>query len=110
MLKTVKHTIYSVGDTSGELAKTIGSGTVDLVHRFGSGSATLARRIGPRRGLIGLVVVAAAIGGSIALARYLRARKANRAVDVTADDLANGVSGSVRHGKPSQPSAMPGSH
>ena len=39
-------------------------------------TADLATRIGPRRGLIGLAVIAVAVGGSIILVRYLRARNA----------------------------------
>jgi hypothetical protein len=109
MMKTVKETMYSIGDQSGEFAKTIGSGTVDLAHRFGIGSAGLARRIGTRRGLLGLVAIAAAVGGSIVLVRYLRARKANAAVDITSDDVSNGLGAGARQGK-YNPSAMPGSH
>jgi hypothetical protein len=109
MMKTVKHTIYSIGDQSGEFAKTIGSGTVDLAHRFGIGSAGFAKRIGPRRGLLGLVAIAAAVGGSIVLMRYLRARKANAVADISSEDLSNGLSAGARPGK-YNPSAMPGSH
>jgi hypothetical protein len=78
MMKTVKHTFTSIGDHSGDLARTIGSGTADLARRFGGGTAGLAKRIGPRRGLLGLAVLAAAIGGSVVLVRYLRARTAER--------------------------------
>jgi hypothetical protein len=77
MMNTVKHTFTSIGDRSGELARTIGSGTAGLARRVGGGSASLARRIGPRRALIGLAIVAAAVGGSIVVIRYLRARNAD---------------------------------
>lgn len=52
-----------VGDSSKDFAKRVGSGTVDL-----------AERIGPKRALIGLAIGAAAIGGTVYLVRYLRAR------------------------------------
>jgi hypothetical protein len=74
MMQTVKHTLHSFGDRGGDFAKTIGSGTADLAKRFGSETADLAKRIGPRRGLIGLAALAVAIGGSVVLVRYLRAR------------------------------------
>src|SRR5919112_4052455 len=64
MMKTVKHTIYSIGDRSSDIARTIGSETADLAKRFGSNTASLARQIGPKRGLIGLAVLAAAVGGT----------------------------------------------
>jgi hypothetical protein len=76
MMKTAKHTFSSLGDRSGELVRTIGSGTADMARRFGDGTTTLARRIGPRRALIGFAIAAVAIGGSIVLIRYLRARSA----------------------------------
>jgi hypothetical protein len=111
MMKTVKHTIYSIGDTGGDLARTIGSDTVDLARRFGGGAATLAKRVGPKRGLLGLVVIAAAIGGSIVLVRYLRSRKANSEVDITSDDVLNGLGTSTRHGNYGHATPpMPGAH
>jgi hypothetical protein len=111
MMKTAKHTFHTITDHGGELASSIGSGTVDLAKRFGSGTASLAKRIGPRRGVISLVVMAAAIGGSIVLVRYLRARKANAELDMTEDDKASaGRSPAARPGKSTQPSAMPGAH
>jgi hypothetical protein len=75
MMKTVKHTIHSISDRGGDFARTIGSDTTDLARRFGHETARFARRVGPRRGLIGLAMIAAAIGGSVVVARYLRARK-----------------------------------
>lgn len=75
MMKMVKDTFYSLGDRSGDAARTFGAGTADLAKRFGTGTANVARQIGPRRGLIGLAVLAAAIGGAVILVRYLRARE-----------------------------------
>jgi hypothetical protein len=83
MTKTVKKTLYSIGDRSGDVARSFGSGTANLARRFGSGTADVARRIGPRRGLIGLAVLAVTIGGSVVLIRYLRARADERELDET---------------------------
>jgi hypothetical protein len=75
MMKTVKHTLHTIGDRGGDFARTVGSETTDLAKRFGHETSRFAKRVGPRRGLIALAVLAAAIGGSVALSRYLRARK-----------------------------------
>ena len=90
-MKTVKRTINTLGDYTGDfahdagkLARNIGGETVDLARRFGDGTVTLARRVGPKRGLLGLAVLAAAVGGSIMLIRYLKARNADASTD--ADD------------------------
>jgi hypothetical protein len=124
MMKSVKHTIYSLGETGGDfakhvgsdtydlakrlggntaglakqlgsgtadLAKQFGSGTADLAKQFGSGTADLAKRIGPKRGLIGLAVLAAAIGGAVVLVRYLRARNADAELD--ADETGDAPNG-----------------
>jgi len=64
MLHTVKNAMYTIGDSTAELAK-----------RFGSGTADVAKRVGPKRAIIGVVVLGAVIGGSYLLVRYLRARK-----------------------------------
>lgn len=84
-MKTVKTTFYTLGDRTSDLARTIGDETVDLARRFGDGTVTLAKRVGPRRGLIGLAVLAAAVGGSIMLVRYLKARNAEQA-GITGDE------------------------
>jgi hypothetical protein len=92
MMKSVKHTIYSLGDRGTDFAKAIGSdtygiarrvggGTADLAKHLGDGTVDLAKRIGPKRGLIGLAVLAAAIGGTVVLVRYLRARNADAELD-----------------------------
>ena len=78
-MKTVKTTFYTLGDRTTDLARTIGDETVDLARRFGDGTVSLAKRVGPKRGLIGLAVLAAAVGGSIMLVRYLKARNAEQA-------------------------------
>jgi len=59
---------------STDFARTIGSNGAVLARRVGGGTAELARRVGPRRGLIGLAIVAVAVGSGILIARYLRAR------------------------------------
>jgi hypothetical protein len=111
MMKTAKHTLHAISDHGSDLASTIGSGTVDLAKRVGSGTANLAKRIGPRRGVISLVVMAAAIGGSIVLVRYLRSRKANAPVDVAEDDVVSGTKApSARSGKSTTASATPVTH
>jgi hypothetical protein len=87
MMKTAKHTLSSFGDRSGDMVRTIGSGTADIARRFGNGTTTLARHIGPRRALIGFAIAAVAIGGSIVLVRYLRARSAESAGDETGEQM-----------------------
>jgi hypothetical protein len=64
MLNTVKNAMHTIGDGTGDLAK-----------RFGGGTARLAKRVGPKRAIIGIAVIGVVVGGSIMLARYLRARK-----------------------------------
>jgi len=76
MMNTVRDTFQSIGDRSGDFARSVGSGTVDLARRVGDGTVDLARQIGPRRALIGLAVAAVAIGGTVLVMRYLRARRA----------------------------------
>jgi hypothetical protein len=78
MTKTVRNTFHAIGDRGGDVAKSIGHGTADIAKRVGRGTSDLATRIGPRRGLIGLAVLAVAIGGSVVLIRYLRARNAEK--------------------------------
>jgi len=90
MMNTVRDTFSSIGDRSGDIARSVGSGTAGLARRVGSGTVDLAKRvtgrsssiadqIDGRRALIGIAVAAAAIGGSILLVRYLRARRARDA-------------------------------
>ena len=75
MMNTVRDTFSSIGDRGGDIARSFGHGTADLARRVGDGTVDLARDIGPRRALIGLAIAAVAIGGSIAVMRYLRARR-----------------------------------
>ncbi len=63
MLATAKNVMYSIGGNTSGLAKRVGGSTADL-----------ARRVGPKRGILGLVALVAAVGGGIYLVRYLRAR------------------------------------
>jgi len=77
MTKTIRHTFNSIGDHGGDVARAIGSGA----RRFGSGTADVARRIGPWRALIGVAVIGAAACGGVLLARYVRARRAERAAE-----------------------------
>lgn len=51
MLNILKDTFASIGDTTSHYAK-----------RVGTGSAALARRVGPKRGILALAVLAAAVG------------------------------------------------
>lgn len=99
MMNTVRDTFSSIGssigDRGGDLARSVGSGTAHLARRVGSGTADLARDIGPKRALIGLAVAAVAIGGSILLVRYLRARRAEAA----------GIGGDLSSGNIDRPSA-----
>ncbi|MEO8699989.1 MAG: hypothetical protein ABI867_08090 [Kofleriaceae bacterium] len=53
----------------------------DVIQTAGKRGARLAKDIGPTRGLIGLAIVAAAVGGTIFLVRYLRARKDDMPLD-----------------------------
>ena len=75
MMNTVRDTFSSIGDRGSELARSVGSGTAELARRVGGGTTGLARQIGPRRALIGLAIAAVAIGGSILVMRYVRARR-----------------------------------
>ena len=72
---TVKEIIYTVGDSTGTFAKHVGLTSADLAKAVGSGTVDLAQRIGPKRALIGFAILAAAVGGSIVLVRYLRRRE-----------------------------------
>jgi len=82
MMNTVRESFHSIGDRSGDLARSFGSGTVHLARRVGDGTVSLARDIGPRRALIGLAVAAVAIGGSVLILRYLRSRRAEAGFDL----------------------------
>jgi hypothetical protein len=89
MLKTVKKSIYNIGDETADLAKRVSSGTADIAKRVGSGTAGLAKDIGMKRALVGLAVIGVIVGGSVFLVRYLRARKEELPFE-GADDQARG--------------------
>ena len=78
MLNTVKEIIYTVGDSTGAFAKSMGLSSADLAKTIGTGTVALAKDIGPKRALIGAAIVAAAVGGGIVLMRYLRRREQER--------------------------------
>ena len=106
MLKSVKHTIHTIGDRRGGFAKTVGYETAGLVKRLGHGTTDLAKRIGPRRGLIGLAVLGGVVGGSIVLVRFLRARKLEieRRRYEAGDDLREGQAAKSSSRSAAQPS------
>ncbi len=81
MMKTVKEIIYTVGDSTGSFAKNVGLTSADWARSIGSGTRDLARQIGPRRALIGFAILAAAVGGSILVVRYLRRREEARELE-----------------------------
>jgi hypothetical protein len=87
MMNTVRDTFSSIGDRGGDIARSVGSGTAELARRVGSGTASIARQVGPRRALIGLAIAAVAIGGSILVMRYLRARRERDELDLGEEDL-----------------------
>lgn len=88
MRNTVRDTFSSIGDRGGDIARNVGASTADLARRVGSGTADIARQIGPRRALIGIAIAAVAIGGSILVMRYLRARRERDELDFGEEDLA----------------------
>jgi hypothetical protein len=90
MMNTVRDTFSSIGDRGGDFARSFGTGTAQLARRVGGGTADLAREIGPRRALIGLAIAAVAIGGSILIVRFLRARRERDVLDLGEEDLAAG--------------------
>lgn len=100
MTKTVRKTFHSIGDRSGDIAKAIGCGTADAARWVGRGTADMATRIGPKRGLIGIAVIAAAVGGTIILVRYLRARNAEYPLEM--EENVTGAGGRNRSNKRSQ--------
>jgi hypothetical protein len=87
MRNMVRDTFSSIGDRGGEFARGVGAGTADLARRVGGGTADLAHQIGPRRALIGIAIAAVAIGGSILVMRYLRARRERDELDLGEEDL-----------------------
>ena len=86
-MNTVRDTFSSIGDRGGDIARSVGSSTAGIARRVGSGTADIARHIGPRRALIGFAIAAVAIGGSILVMRYLRARRERDVLDLGEEDL-----------------------
>ena len=76
MMEFAKDLVSNIGGSTADFARMLGGNTADIAKRVGSGGAKLAKRVGPKRGLLGLALVAAAVGSGIYLARYLRARAA----------------------------------
>ena len=90
------------GDETADVAKRVGSTTADIAKRVGSNTAELARRVGPKRGLIGLVLLAAAVGGGVYLVRYLRARSAELDESETTGEEGTETQGRRRKGSRAQ--------
>ena len=78
MLNSVKEVIYTVGDSTGSFAKSLGLHTADIAKMVGTGSVKVAKEIGPQRALIGAAILAVAVGGSVLLVKYLRRREQDR--------------------------------
>lgn len=78
MLNTVKEIIYTVGDSTGSFARSIGLSSRDIAKSLGTGTVRIAKDIGPRRALIGAALVGVAVVGGIALVRYFRRREQER--------------------------------
>jgi len=74
MKHTVKDVIHNLGSGADDVAKHVGRSSLQLAKRVKNGTTSLAHDIGPKRGLIGLAIFAVAVGGTIVLVRYLRAR------------------------------------
>ena len=84
MMATVKDLVSSIGNS--DLVRRFGGGNshrarkargsaARLAKQAGGSAVGLARKIGPKRGLIGLAAVGAAVG-TVYLVRYLRAHRA----------------------------------
>ena len=86
-----------VGSEAACIAKSVGSGTADLAKSIGNSTADFAKSIGPKRAIIGVAVLGVLVGGSIWLARYLRARKEELPVEATEDQVPSRAQ--KRHGK-----------
>ncbi|HLL23806.1 MAG TPA: hypothetical protein VK427_16825, partial [Kofleriaceae bacterium] len=83
MLNTVKDFFSSAADVTLPFARSVGVSSTDLVKSFGAGTVSIAKDIGPKRALIGFAIVAAAVGGGILLARYLRTREDDQQDDAS---------------------------
>ena len=74
-----------LGAHSAVLAKRVGAETAKVAKRVGAGTVKVASQVGVKRGLAGLAILGAVIGGSIMLARYLK-RRAEETVEAEAED------------------------
>ncbi len=82
-----------------DASRRVGGTSADLARRAATGVTDTAKRIGPKRGILGLVIAGVAIGGTIFLVRYLRSRKGTSVEDLrdaVADDTAE--AGAVPNG------------
>lgn len=79
--------VHSIGSSTGAFAKRVGSGTAGLATKLGGGTASLARRVGPKRSIIGLVVIGGAVVGGIYLSRYLKRRALERESMAASDEF-----------------------
>jgi hypothetical protein len=77
MMEFAKDLVSNIGGATADFARMVGGNTADMAKRVGGGGAKLAKEIGPKRGLLGLAFVAAAVGSGIYLVRYLRTRAAD---------------------------------
>ncbi len=83
-MEIAKDLVSNVGGATADFARILGRNTAGIAKRVGSGGAKLAKDIGPKRGLLGVAIVAAVVGSGIYLARYLRTRAAEaRGEDAT---------------------------
>ena len=87
----VSDTIHTIGDRSGEFAKSIGDRTAHLARRFGDNTVDVARQVGPRRALIGAAIAVVAIGGTIMLVRYLQARRSRNDLGIGREEAVGGL-------------------
>ncbi len=92
MMENAKDLVSSIGSATADFAKWFGGGTADVAKRVGSGTADVAKRVGggtvdiakkvgPKRGLLGLLAIGVAVGGTIYLVRYLRERAESQELD-----------------------------
>ena len=103
--------VHTIGSSTGAFAKRIGSGTADLAakvgggtasvaRKVGSGTASVARKVGPKRGVIGLVAIGAAVAGGIYLVRYLKRRSFEKESMQATDEFApNNKKNARKNGK-----------